>query len=102
MIQPIEYIDYNLEFLQIFLFVSAVLVGFGQTSAAFAAKKYAYQSSWLDETSKKFVDRMENIMPFAGMVAMSWMGTYFWYNWYDFVSPLEKSLGDIFAEFCEF
>lgn len=62
------------------LYLFAVFLGLGQQMTSYAVKKYAYQCSWKEETSKAYVRRIENVLPFAGMVGMAWSGTYFWLN----------------------
>lgn len=45
---------------------------------SFGIRKYAFQCSWKEDKSRAYVRRIENILPFAGAVAMAWSGTYFW------------------------
>jgi hypothetical protein len=52
----------------------------------------------MDEVCKTFVRRTENVLPFAGMVASAWCGTYFWFNWLDNI-PITRNTSDILSDF---
>ena len=64
----------------ILLLASGALLGYGQQAVTYGIKKYVYQCHWKEDKSRKYVRRVENLVPFAGMLGMTWSGCYFWFG----------------------